>query len=57
MDVLSDGAVPLRNFPDVFGMVGCPDSATESCVLQGRDAVVFECLFRTAGVWIRTFMM
>ena len=32
-------AVPLRNVPDVFGMVGRRDSATESRVLQRRDAL------------------
>ena len=29
--------MPLRNMPDVFGMVGHRDSATESPILQGRD--------------------
>ena len=38
VDVSSAGAVPLHNVPDVFGMVGRRDSATESRVLQGRDA-------------------
>ena len=38
VDISSAGAVPLRNVPDVFGMVGRRDSATESRVLQGRDA-------------------
>ena len=34
----SAGTVPLRNVPDVFGMIGRRDSATESRILQGRDA-------------------
>ena len=38
VDISSADAVPLRNIPDVFGMVGRRDSATESRVLQGRDA-------------------
>ena len=37
VDISSADAVPLRNVPDVFGMVGRHDSATESRVLQGRD--------------------
>ena len=28
-----------------------------SRILQGRDPVAYECLFRTAGVLIKTFMM
>ena len=57
MDVCSAGVVPLRNMPDVIGLVGRRDNATESRVLQGRDSAVTECLFRTAGGLIRTFMM
>ena len=38
VDISSAGAVPLQNVPDVFGLVGRRDSATESRVLQGRDA-------------------
>ena len=38
VDLSSASAVPLRNVLDVFGMVGRRDSATESHVLQGRDA-------------------
>ena len=34
----STGTVPLRNVPDVFGMIGRRDSVTESHILQGRDA-------------------
>ena len=34
----SAGTVPLRNVPDVFGMIGRRDRATESRILQGRDA-------------------
>ena len=37
MDVSSAGVVPLRNIPDVIGLVGRRDSVTESRVLQGRD--------------------
>ena len=38
VDLSSIGTVPLRNVPDVFGMSGCRDSATESRILQVRDA-------------------
>ena len=38
MDVSSAGVVPLRNVPDVIGLVGHRESAVESHVLQGRDA-------------------
>ena len=38
MDVSSAGVVPLHNMPDVIGLVGRRDNATESRVLQGRDA-------------------
>ena len=38
VDLSSPGAVPLRNVPDVFEMSGRRDSATESGILQGRDA-------------------
>ena len=38
IDLTSSGTVPLRNVPDVFGMSGRRDSATESHILQGRDA-------------------
>ena len=38
VDLSSPGTVPLRNVPDVFGMSGRRDSATESRILQGRDA-------------------
>ena len=37
-DLDSASTVPLRNVPDVFGMIGRRDSATESRILQGRDA-------------------
>ena len=37
-DLSFPGTVPLRNVPDVFGMSGRHDSATESRILQGRDA-------------------
>ena len=56
VDLSSTSTVPLRNVPGVFGMSGRRDSATESRILQGTP-VVFECLFRTAKVWTRTFMM
>ena len=35
--VSSAGVVPLRNMPDVIGLVGRHENATESRVLQGRD--------------------
>ena len=38
VDLSSPGTVPLRNVPDVFRMSGCRDSATQSRILQGRDA-------------------
>ena len=38
VDLSSTGTVPLQNVLDVFGMIGRPDSATESRILQGRDA-------------------
>ena len=38
VDLSLTGTVPLRNVPDVFGMIGRRDSATESRILQGRDA-------------------
>ena len=38
VDLSSTSTVPLRNVPDVFGMSGRRDSATESHILQGRDA-------------------
>ena len=38
IDLTSSGTVPLRNVPDFFGMSGRRDSATESRILQGRDA-------------------
>ena len=37
VDVSSSGVTPLRNLPDVIGLVGCCDNATESRILQGRD--------------------
>ena len=38
VDVSSAGVVPLRNVPDVIGLVGRCESAVDSRVLQGRDA-------------------
>ena len=38
IDLTSSGTVPLRNVPDVFRMSGRRDSATQSRILQGRDA-------------------
>ena len=37
VDVSSEGIVPLRNIPDVIGLVGRREGAAESRVLQGRD--------------------
>ena len=37
VDISSKGVVPLRNFPDVIGLVGRREGAAESRVLQGRD--------------------
>ena len=38
VDVSSAGVVPLRNVPDVIGLVGRRESAVESHILQSRDA-------------------
>ena len=57
VDVSSAGVVPLRDLPDVIGLVGHRDNATEGCILQGRDPVVSGCLFRTAGGLTRISMM
>ena len=38
VDVSSADVVPLRNVPDVIGLVGRRESVVESRVLQGRDA-------------------
>ena len=37
VDVSSAGVVPLRNMPNVIGLVRRRDNATESRILQGRD--------------------
>ena len=37
VDVSSSGVTPLRNLPDVIGLVGRRDNATEIRILQGRD--------------------
>ena len=37
VDISSEGAVPLRNVPDVIGLVGRREGAAESRVLQGWD--------------------
>ena len=37
-DLSAKGTVPLRNVQDVFGMCGCHKGATDSRILQGRDA-------------------
>ena len=37
VDVSPSGVVPLRDLPDVMGLVGRRDNATESRILQGRD--------------------
>ena len=37
VDISSEGVVPLRNLPDVIGLVGRREGAVESRVLQGRD--------------------
>ena len=41
VDLSSASAVPLRNVPDVFRMIGRRDSATESRVLKGGTPVAF----------------
>ena len=40
VDISSEGVVPLRNVPDVIGLVGRREGAAESRVLQGRDLAV-----------------
>ena len=35
VDILSEGVMPLRNIPDVIGLVGHREGAAESRVLQG----------------------
>ena len=37
VDISSEGVVPLRNVPDVIGLVSHREGAAESHVLQGRD--------------------
>ena len=37
VDVSSAGVVPLRNLPDVIGLVGRRNNVTEGRLLQGRD--------------------
>ena len=37
VDISSEGVVPLRNIPDVIGLVGRREGAAENRVLQGRD--------------------
>ena len=37
-DLSAKGTVPLRDVQDVFGMCGHREGATESRILQGRDA-------------------
>ena len=37
VDISSNGVVPLRNIPDVIGVIGRREGAAESRVLQGRD--------------------
>ena len=37
VDISSEGIVPLRNIPDVIGLVGRREGAAESRVLHGRD--------------------
>ena len=46
IDLSVKGTVPLRNVPDDFGMSGRRDSATESRILQGRDARSVRVLFQ-----------
>ena len=55
VDVSSEGVVPLRNIPDVIGLVGRREGAAESHVLQGRD--VRRMGVRIVGEWTRTFTM
>ena len=37
VDISSEGVMPLKNVPDVIGLVGRHEGAAESHVLQGRD--------------------
>ena len=44
VDISSEGVVPLRNVPDVIGLVGRREGAAESRVLQGRDILSVQVL-------------
>ena len=57
VDISSDGVVPLRNVPDMIGLVGRRESAVESRVLQGRDACSVRVLVLDCRGLIKTFMM
>ena len=37
VDISSEGVVPMRNVPDVIGLIGRREGAAECHVLQGRD--------------------
>ena len=57
VDVSSEGVVPLRNIPDVIGLVG-REGAAERRVLPGPGTfAVYESWFRIVGEWTRTFTM
>ena len=55
VDISSEGVVPLRNVPDVIGLVGRREGAAESCVLQGRD--IRSVLVPDCREWTRIFTM
>ena len=57
VDVSSAGVVPLRNLPDVIGLVGRRDNATESRLLQGRYPRSIRVLVPYGRGSTRIFMM
>ena len=56
VDISSKGVVPLRNIPDVIGLVGRREGAAESRVIQGRDIRSVRGLVPIVVAWTRIFM-
>ena len=57
VDLSSASAVPLRNIPGCFRNGWLSSTARQRVVFfKGGTPVAFECLFRTAEFWTRTFM-
>ena len=57
VDISSEGVMPLRNVPDVIGLVCRREDATESRVLQGRNIHSVRVLVPIVGEWTRIFTM